>query len=983
MIYTDGTYVTALASEIGASVSVTSTEAVGSATVTVTYAESGIERTASSLIEILSITSVSVSGLPSVVDKGAAYDTGAVKVFVTYADGELTEEVSGGFSITDLDTSTSGDKTVRVTYLTAFCDVPVHVRGVESISILAGSVATEVRYGYDIDTSGLIISVTYTNGDTAQFTKAQLGDALTVNAPSSSTDSASVTLTVTYEGASASASIAVLKIDRIHAVNGTIPSSVLKDSVIDYDSLRITVIYKDANNNFFTYLVGRSDANLKITEISTATVGDKAIIFEFVGKTTSANVTVKGVTKIELVDGIQENLNVGQDFSTSDIKVKVEFSDGSYIYATTMDLNLVVDASGVDTSSAGDKVLKVHYLGFECDIIVKVHEVNTGDGMIFGIALPDNLVAREKYKLNYKLQDAPYVVGDDNLYYFYLSVVQLDSNDNLIELDGKNIKSAIKVYLVDGGETLLEGDALAAYVTVDAAKNSYDFTEAAIGKTFRLEIMPAENYVGTESRSHTVKIVDGYNVYNAKELHVMTNVDLDIDGGDIGGFNSSMAAVNRFLSENGIVRPAKLAGLVIHQNLDITMDDVPSEFFHTYTKNGVTKTELLDRNHIFNREADNENPNFAIHGNYYSIYSYKIPCVVEKGVMNNDDEFSNSTLFKFDVKESLWTADFNHENYSTTVENLSFRDNDPNSNDQAASERHMRGVLCMRYSRQVFNIKNTNVEAYYVSTSVDYDNITVNFDSCKLYNAWQGHVFIWNDNQIQRYIGKGKEAPLAFHKNIKVNITNSLLAKCGGPVILSQNDYSDYACNDNSGVDVTADYKSEIYSYVTGQEAWFVAVNHTSTASDIKALDQLVAGTSAAMGSPATYTSTDKIEGVSTITFMFMVMGTGTELGSTEKYKGTFTRINEDGSATVGLNMADPYVNGYIDGIKAAMGVEAPVFQSSVGAVFYANPYPPQPGCFSLDTATFQPTAPMQGSFMGDYLSLYYLGMGVMLEYFN
>ena len=288
----------------------------------------------------------------------------------------------------------------------------------------------------------------------------------------------------------------------------------------------------------------------------------------------------------------------------------------------------------------------------------------------------------------------------------------------------------------------------------------------------------------------------------------------------------------------------------------------------------------------------------------------------------------------------------------------------------------------MRYSHQVFNIKNTNVEAYYVSTSVDYDNLTVNFDSCKLYNSWQGHIFIWNDNQIQRHLGKGKEAPLAFHKNIKVNITNSLLAKCGGPVILSQNDYCDYACNDNSGVEVVADWKSDIHSYVTGQEAWFVAVNHTATASNIKALDQLIRLSS---GGKASYTSTDKIEGVSTINFMFMVMGTGTELGGTEKYKGSFTRINEDGTKTVGLDMSDTYVNLYIDNVQAATG--APIFQSStevmpsVRATFYSDG---ATGCYGVDFATSTPGVPaMDGSFTGDYLGLYYLGMGVMLEYFN
>jgi hypothetical protein len=79
--------------------------------------------------------------------------------------------------------------------------------------------------------------------------------------------------------------------------------------------------------------------------------------------------------------------------------------------------------------------------------------------------------------------------------------------------------------------------------------------------------------------------------------------------------------------------------------------------------------------------------------------------------------------------------------------------------------------------------------------------------------------------------------------------------------------------------------------------------------------------------------------------------------------------------------MSDPNANAYVDGILAATGKSAPVFQSSVGAVFYSDA---ATGCYSIDmgTGNFQ-ASPMMGSFMGDYLSLYYLGMGVMLEYFN
>lgn len=986
--YTDGTSeIKTVAGLDGVAVTTDSTiTAEATATLAVSYTERGVTKSASVEITVQKITNVTVTGMPTLVNKGDTLDTSGVKVFVTY-EGNLTEELSAAdVEISALDTSVAGNATITVSYLGASQTLPVHVKGVSSITILAGSYDPVVRYGYAINTAGLIIEITYTNGDIEQKTVAQLGTALTVNAPNTATKDPAVTLSVSYGGKSTSVTVTVLQIETVHAINGTIPSSVLKDAVIDYDSLRITVIYKDANYEtngiLYTYLVGRDDPNLTITEINTSTVGDKAILFTFVGTyQTSANVTVKGVKSIQLVEGVLESLNVDQAFTTHDIKVRVEFTDGSYIYATSEDINLILDDSAVDTSTPGTKIFKISYLGFELDVLIKVYEVTTSSDMIFGIALPDHLVARDSYKLNFKLQNEAYVVGDDNAYYFYLNVVQLDANDNLFELDGKDIESNVKVYLVEGEtETELSGDALLAYVAVNAEKNSYDFTEAAIGKTFKLSIQPKNNYVGSEWRSHTVTVVDGYNVYDPKELHVMTNVDIDIDGEDIGGHNSSLDAVNNFLQTNGIAKPSTLAGIVIHANLDITPSDIPPEFLHTYTKGGVTKTELYDWIHVFNRKATAAEPNFAIYGNYYSIYSYKIPCVVEKGVMNNDDGYSNSTLIKFDTDSNLWTYDFNHEKYHTKIENLSFRDNDPNSNDQSASERHMRGVLCLRFSHQLVDVKNTNIEAYYISTSIDYDNLTVNFDNVKLYNAWQGHVFIYNYNQIQadKSSAEQQKEPFANHKNIKVNITNSLLAKCGGPVILSQNKESGFPCNKNSGVEVVADTSSEIWTYVTGQEAWFVAVNHTATAAGIKALDQLVKLSS---GGAASYTTTEKIEGVSTINFMFMVMGTGTELGGTDKYNGSFVRVDENGNAVQGLNMNDPYVNAYLDGILAATGKSAPVFQSSTGAVFFTDA---ETGCYSIDQANNNYFAdPMTGSFMGDYLALYYLGMGVMLEYFN
>jgi len=417
---------------------------------------------------------------------------------------------------------------------------------------------------------------------------------------------------------------------------------------------------------------------------------------------------------------------------------------------------------------------------------------------------------------------------------------------------------------------------------------------------------------------------------------------------------------NRFLAENEIVRPSTLGGIVIHGNINVTTDDIPEEYL--YNK------EFYDHLSVFYHVLTADQKSFTMYGNYFSIFSYSLPCVVPNGVANNDDAFSSSELFRFRADPDLFSESFNHNDYSTSVVNMAFRDNDPNSNDQSASERHMRGLICIKVSAQIFNFTNSNIEAYYVSMVPENDNLNVNLDKAKLYNAWQGHLFIWNTNYIQEYLGLENSAPFANYQNIKINITDSLLAKCGGPVILSQNKNKTLASNVNSGVDIEVDGKSELYSYVTGQEAWFVAVGQTAMAGQILAMNQLVQGTAGAFGMSAAYTTDTKITGVKTVNMIMVNMGVGLAMGTGEDYDGSITI---DG--TTGLNMNN---NPMVDAYVGATG--APVFQSSDGGTCFTDG---KSGCYGLgQTGTTNPDA---SCFTGDYLTLYYLGMGIMLEYYH
>lgn len=951
-------------------VSSLATDAAGNVTLTVSYTEEGVTKEASVTVKVLPITALAVSGIATVVDKNGTLDTDGVKVTVTFSDGTdtLTEVVdkADGVTVSALDTASAGDKSVTVSYLGSDAEYAVHVKGIKAIKILQGSYDSAITHIENLDTSKLEIEIEYTNGDKAIGLASEAGATVsTVTAD----DGKSISLTVTLDGASANTVVKVLKLVSIHALNGTVPTSVVVGQSINYNAIRLTAIYEDEAKNQYTYLISLAGGNLEITEIDTSTPGEKAVIFHYNNMSATVVIAVKGIESLSILPGtLQTTIGIDQTVDTGNLQLIVTFTDGSYTYVDTTDINLNIDAKAIDTSKAGDYVLKITYRGTAKDIVITVKDTSVGNNMIFGISLPDSLVARDSYKNNFKDPNKIYVVGDDNPYRFYLNVLILDENDKIVDVDGRTVKTAAKIYLIEDGQAPVEltGDALTKMVLVDSEANTYDFTEEAIGKTFKISVVPAENYASTFAAEHTVKIVDAYNVYTAKELNVITNVDDDLNGGMEGNL-SQMAAVNKFLEENGIERPSNLAGVVIHENLDIKPEDIPAEYIYTYTKDGVQKTGFYDHMSVFNYKNTHKGLNFTLYGNYYSIYSYSLPSVAENGFANNDDPFSSSEIFRFRTHESFFSSTFNHNEFSTNIVDVAFRDNDPNSNDQSASSRHMLGLICLKPSFQVFNVTNTNIDAYIISMVPECDNLVVNLDKVKFYNAWQGHLFLWNKNHIQEHLGQENADPLAFHEPMKINITDSLLAKCGGPVILAQSDGKDLACNKNSGADIVADGKSELYSYVTGQEAWFVAMGQTAMAAQILALDHPLKSTAALMGKNASFLTDTKISGVQTVNMILVNMGTGTTLTSSDDFKGTMTI---DG--TKGLDMTNnPIVDAY-----TALG--APTFQSSAGGTCATDG---STTCFGIETGAMG--APTANCFDGEYITLYYLGIGIMLEYYH
>ena len=1016
-------------------------------------------------VEVMGVLRLEISGVATVVDKGTTLDTTGIKVVAVFTDNTRREVPTSELTITGVDTANGGDKTLKVTYYGFEQGHNYHVRYITAIDFFSGCADT-IRHGHQVDLADLIIDITYSNNDKDQKKASEI-TGLTHTASGElkreNDKGYYVRVEVSYPGVTTIAKeLTVINVSYIHALTGSIPGSVFKNAELSLDDLKITVVY-DNNESFLVYYKDDPANFVLDADFDTSKVGAQAYTISYkeqgVLYSTDVTVIVRAIKTIEIVDkSVRKDVYVGETYDLSGLLVKVYYDEGnkdaegntiySYLYVKYMDkdgnIHPDLTVNTISTEAAGDQTLTVTYLKDNtATLTVHVNAIPTnedgdelGSGFIFGTLMPDELVARDSYKNNFKNNSGEYRVGDDNKYYFYLNVIQLDAEENIVEIDGKKVPTAVTITKTAG-----EGDngTLTAvesadkttityslngitYVVFTPSENSYDFTEAAIGKTFELKALPAvdpSRYGSADdvTKTHTVTVVDGYNIYEAWELNIMTNGDGEITskwGENYPEYTPryQQEILSPFLKNktgnNNYQRPTSLAGIVLHGNIDLTTDDFPTGYFEYYQhSSGKQELGIFDQFGYYYICLTAANPEFSIYGNYYSIYSWQLPSVASKGQLNNPDEYSSSALIwayldstaRQDVKNTLEkdvTAN-PFAKYKFNVYDLATRDNDPNSNDQSASERHMRGLNCYRVEEVYANLTNINVDAFMTSLNIGKGNTTVNIENSKLYNAWQTHIFAYQDNVLQRNLygeeaAKTEDTKPGF-KGIEINAKNSLLAKCGGPVIIAQtpdtteHSADTYKANRGMTIDVKLDNNCEIYSYVTGQEAWFVANYQVQLATNIKTMNYPFA-----QHKKSQFLTEKNIQGVETVNIIMINMGLPAEMGKTNYgYNGRFTYGD-----TVGLlmNSTDqpkyPGKTPALDTYITMTGGKPPIFQTSNDATSGVD------YMYAAETVYYNPESDplnlkyLQGdagdAFYGsdaDYLAIYYQGMGILLEYYH
>ena len=530
----------------------------------------------------------------------------------------------------------------------------------------------------------------------------------------------------------------------------------------------------------------------------------------------------KAVTELEITSGLKTHYELGEQPDFSQVKAKLTFNDATTATVSADDLIF----GKLDTSIPGEKTLEITYEGyFGITIYVPISVAINGESenilSIINVSLPDSLINFSKSKETLVDKNCDYIVGDDNEFYFTLSVMTMSQEQGPHIVTSYTSESSVYLH---GSDEPLTNEELEKYVIINEEKNAFDFTEDAVGKKFTIATRPKNILPGQESRftkSFDFLVVDGYNIYKAYELNYLTNASDGYDFSEEYSYEkrSQTEIVDAFLySEKMTQRPENIASLVIHNDLVITTNDLPREYFVNKNRNG----EFYNNLSIFNYSHNDDRNSFAIYGNCFTVDAHQLPCVKKEGTGPFDGMSSSTALFSFSNEVSDKDLNFDHTVYTTLLHNLVLIGSNPKSDTESNSDKSMRGLIALNTEAQTVNIDNSVVKYFYISIVAQDDYQTLNITDSIFNCSWQNHIYLGCDNAIQD--ADDEPLPRNLYPRLTVNVTNTSITESGGPAFIIQQYYPSDNCNKYSGALVNISEDSVVESYVSGNEAWFQAM---------------------------------------------------------------------------------------------------------------------------------------------------------------
>ncbi len=550
-----------------------------------------------------------------------------------------------------------------------------------------------------------------------------------------------------------------------------------------------------------------------------------------------------------------------------------------------------------------------------------------------------NLAVDADLESGFKDKDNMYVVGDDNPFVFLPDITALNKNNQVVDEVITEYRTITKVYMSETpvetftNDHLLSGSELTNYVDVSEFTFSFDFTENAIGKYFKIEVLPYYNTLNLTAQSLSFKVVDGYNVTNAKELGVMHNYDRD------GGV--FVAAWDEFLNNNGIYNPTTISGIVIHNNINVQDKDIPSAYFDVNGK-------LIDYADIYYHSVPSGSE-FNFYGNYFTIDAENVSYVDLNTALDN---VSHSLLFKINngtcrPREDCAMAENTYANFY----DVSLKGNA----NKSTNNNGFAGLIMGKFSTLETKLENVLIRCFYINIFAGSDDETVgvlNINKVKAYDAFNNNLFVWGGHTI--------------------NITDSEMKRCGGPAIIAQHIDPDKNITTIPKLNIS---QSNIEAYVAGNENWFSYLQLTTLAGVIKALDASLYDNTDSTGfvGQAGTTASDGLTSVQDkMNVVAVIMSNSMGQSSAIETQGKVT-INDQVIADLMNESSIVKLPGDLNALYTTNvgGMTPPVLVTDLGAV-----------ATSYDGSNVTVLGPNAEAFgYGDYLTIYQGGMAIVLSH--
>ena len=614
---------------------------------------------------------------------------------------------------------------------------------------------------------------------------------------------------------------------------------------------------------------------------------------------------------VEYVSGI-ENLDLGAPIELDELVLKLSYSDGSSENVAYADLDQTALSATCDTTKLGATTASISYKGFSTEASLRVY--CWADSVTVPASI-SNFVANKGESSNFKDKTQGYKVGDDGLFYFSPIVATWNYDGDLLYFDSVGeVEISAKLYILEGSEYVLVENT-ADYVEIDAVNASFDFTETAIGKNFKIVVVPqacVDAGEGEEAdfvKSLEIAVVDGYNVYNAADLLLWDNAN---------------TTVADFRASKGVTADASaLSGLVLHSNIVLDSTNIPSCFIYdeerdadefaglSAEKKARLQGSLKDDIFIMQRNLG-DNGQFTFEGNYFTVDASDAPYIMkgrDNETLDKDPKSIVSHASLFCVRGN---ADNNDDNVTENFDlrNVNFIGNLNRREDIESSG----GLILAKLEHAKGTTYNMVSKGWYINNFITMNAIghEVTIDSCVFEDSYNCLLYLWGG---------------------LVEIKNSRIYGAGGPAIIADHAYPTDNTWGRTGSygwtsHIVIDDASEIASYVTGQEAWFAEFNAQAAAAGISALDAIFNSFN------RTYLTVKKDESGKdqNLLNLMIVVKSGDAEGM------NFTPISsrvEIGTNHV-LDFDSAYTKSFLDGFSK-MG--APIFQSTTetGIIAYAG----------------------------------------------